>query len=181
MEEFAGIVWFRRRKKILARSESGQGTVVAAIEAIVKSVQGVELRSQFHAFAALSLDTAPVPLVIVCQVDIAQVYRFVAQIVLATLPSTRSRRQQAGAVQHDGGVNGKAADLEDVLAHGGGMNLLLPAAGGILVVSGPDAAEVGIQPLGRSGSALGHKVADDVEPLAVPASHPAPDLVGLVW
>lgn len=187
----ADVVWVKQRGLRLgglrkwvwlsARSESGQGAVVAAVKRIVEFVQSVELCCQLHTLPALSLNAAPVPFAISRrQVHVAQINRLVAQVILATLPSTRSGRQQTGVREHDGGVNSKAADLENVLAHGCGMDLLLPSAGGVLVVSGPDAAEAGIEPFGRPCSAFGHKVGDNVHPLAIPGSDPTPELVGLV-
>ncbi|KAH6604616.1 hypothetical protein Trco_006323 [Trichoderma cornu-damae] len=165
---------------MVVSSKSGQGTVVAAIKGVVKAIQRVELGRQLHAFATLRLDAAPIPLAVRGQVHVAQVGRLIADLVLAAEPPARPRWQQAGISQHDGGVDGEAANLEDVLAHGRGVHLLVPAAGGVLVVSGPDAAEARIQPLGGPGGALGHEVGDDVEPFAVPGGDAAPELVGLV-
>lgn len=74
----------------------------------------------------------------------------------------------------------EAAEFEDVLADGRGVNLLLPAASSIIGSTLANLGAAGVEPLSRPGSVLGDEVGDDVQPLSVPGEHATPHLESTV-
>lgn len=133
-----------------------------------------------HTLSSLCLCSAPVPLAFDRHINIAYIDALIAELVVAAHPAAWPLWQKTRIVHDNGRVDGEATDLEDVLANGSGVDLLLPAVRGVLGGSHPDASEARVQPLGRLRGTLGQDVGDHVEPLAVPGDDPAPHLVGAV-
>ena len=147
----------------------------------MRSLQVVELGRQLHALATLSLDAAPVPLAVNVEVDVAHVHRLVADLVLAGHPAAvRAVGQHVRVAEHECRVHRHPADLEHVLADGGGDDLALPATSGVAGSADLDLAVGRVEPRGGFGGSLGDKVREDEHPLAIPAEYAAPQLVPAV-
>lgn len=163
--------------------ELANGTILAAVEQGVDAIQGGKVLGILHALSALVLDTLPVPLAVL--VDLTKVLGGTGAGLAAAPSVTRTLREQAVGLDDDGGVDSEAAELEDVLADGGSIDVL----GEILLVNllsvlGPDELGAGRTellaiPAGRLDLALDDVVGDDIKPLAIPRQNSAPHLVTL--
>lgn len=130
---------------------------------------------------ALGLYSSPIPLALLVQ--LADVVGGSRAGLTAGPALSRALGQQAGGVDDEGRVDGEAAELEDVLADGGGDDELAEV-GRLAAAVGPHHARPRrpcppAVPAGRAHLALDHKVRHDVQPLAVPRQDPAPHLVPL--
>ena len=167
----------------LAEMELANGTILAAVEQGVDAVQGSKVLSILHALSALVLDTLPVPLTVL--VDLTKIFGGTGAGLAATPSLTRTLRKQAVGLDDDRGVDSEATELEDVLADGGGIDVLCEILlVDLLSVLGPDElgagrAELLAIPAGRLDLALDDVMGDDIQPLAIPRQNTTPHLVSL--
>ena len=163
--------------------ELADGTILATIEQGVNAVQGSKVLGILHTLPALILDTLPVPLAVL--VDFAKVLGGAGAGLAATPSLTRALRKQSVGLDDDGRVDSEAAELEDVLADGGGVDVL----GKVLLLDllsilspdelGAGRTELPAVPASRLDLALDDVVSDNVQPLAIPRQNATPHLVTL--
>ncbi|KAL1847536.1 hypothetical protein VTK73DRAFT_10327 [Phialemonium thermophilum] len=105
--------------------DSPQGAVFSPVKEGARGVQGGEVLGECHALPPLTLGISPGPLAILpAAVGLAGLVQVVGgpEIVLAAAPAARPLGEEPALLQQDGRMHGEAAELEDVLAEGGGVD-----------------------------------------------------------